>query len=59
MASFSNIHSGLDNKGMYQKMILDPNANKYQENQMLFFRDSKTKRGKQSDLTRPRTIQEI
>ena len=29
MAAFSNQHSGLDNKGMYQKMILDPNQNKY------------------------------
>ena len=26
---------------------------------MLFFQDKKAKRGKQSDLTRPRTIQEI
>jgi hypothetical protein len=32
VAAFSNIHSGLDSKGMYQKMILDPNKNKYQEN---------------------------
>jgi ribosomal protein S5 len=39
------------------KMITDPNQNKYQENQMLFFQDKKQKRGK--DITRPRTVSEI
>ena len=33
--------------------------NKYQENQMLFFQDAKSKQGKSIDTTRPRTIQEI
>ena len=37
VANFSNIHSGLDSQGMYKKMINDPNKNKYQETQMLFF----------------------
>lgn len=42
-------------------IINDPNLNKYQENQMLFFQDKKSKRGNDSalDITRPRTIQEI
>ena len=57
MAAFST--SGLNSEGMYNHNILKPNRNKYEENQMLFFQDKKSKRGKQADLTRPRTVQEV
>ena len=44
----------------YQKIIRDPDMNKYQENQMLFFQDNKAKHnGKKTDIARPRTISEI
>ena len=39
-------------------MILEPNMNKYQESQMLFFADSKKKQRK-ANSSRPKTIQEI
>ena len=39
-------------------MILEPNMNKYQESQMLFFADSKNKQRKVNS-SRPKTIQEI
>jgi hypothetical protein len=48
----------LSNKGP-QLILNNPNLNKYQENQMLFLQDKKTKKGDQLDITRPRTIQEI
>jgi len=40
-------------------ILNDPHKNKYQESQMLFFQDKKTKKGAAVDITRPRTIQEI
>lgn len=47
--------------GMYDPYERDPSKNRYQEPQMLFFQDKKNGRQglRQSDLTKPRTIQEI
>lgn len=46
---------------MYNPYENDPNKNRYQQPQMLFFKDKvKGKQGhRNTDLTRPRTIQEI
>ena len=47
--------------GMYSPYESYPNRNKYQEPQMLFFKDKRKARDAASykDLSRPRTIQEI
>ena len=58
---FSSISVLPQERGLYNHYENDPNKNRYQETQMLFFQDKKKqKQGlANSDLTRPRTIQEI
>ena len=47
-------------QGMFDPVEMDPNQNKYQTPQMLFFQDKESKRGvKNTDLSRPRSIAEI